>query len=148
MSPHIRRIIYVVSYELIAVLIVTLALAVLGFSGGGSLITAVASSAVAVTWNYLWTTAFEAWEKRQRSQIRTLPRRIAHAVGFEAGLIVFLVPLMAWILQVSLWEAFLLDLGLLAFFLVYTFVFAWLFDHIFPRKYHNQPGLTPPPSEN
>ena len=34
MSPHIRRIIYVISYELIAVLIVTLALAVLGFSGG------------------------------------------------------------------------------------------------------------------
>ncbi|MGO1538853.1 MAG: PACE efflux transporter [Leucobacter sp.] len=134
MSPHIRRLIYVVTYELIAVLLVTVALAYLGFSSGGSVLVAVVSSTIALIWNYAWTTAFEAWERRQASQKRTIPRRIAHTMGFEAGLIILLVPVMAWILQITLLEAFILDLGLLAFFLIYTFVFAWLFDLVLPRR--------------
>jgi hypothetical protein len=42
-----------------------------------------------------------------------------------------LVPFFAWWLEVSLWQAFVLDLGLLLFFLVYTFVFNWVFDRVF-----------------
>jgi uncharacterized membrane protein len=38
---------------------------------------------------------------------------------------------MAWWLDVSWWTALLLDLGLLLFFLVYTFVFTWAFDRLF-----------------
>ena len=34
-------------------------------------------------------------------------------------------------LNVSLWEALVMDLGLVVFFLVYTFVFNWVFDHVF-----------------
>lgn len=134
MSPHARRLIYVVAYEVIAILIVTAALFVLGHGLGGSGVTAVVSSAIALVWNFIWTSIFEAWEQRQPSTIRTVPRRIAHAVGFEAGLIVFLVPVMAWLLGVSLLEALILDLGLLVFFLCYTFGFAWLFDLALPRR--------------
>ena len=39
---------------------------------------------------------------------RGVARRIAHALGFEAGLVVMLVPLFAWWLGVSLWQAFVL----------------------------------------
>ena len=132
MSPVVRRIIYVISYELFAILLTTVGLVVLGFGGGSSGIVAVAASTIAVIWNYLWTTMFEAWERRQESQTRTLPRRIVYAIGFEGGLVVFLLPVMAWILQVSLLQAFSLEVGLLAFFLVYTFVFSWLFDRVLP----------------
>jgi len=131
-SPVVRRIIYVISYELFAILLTTVGLVVLGFGGGSSGIVAVAASTIAVIWNYLWTTMFEAWERRQESQTRTLPRRIVYAIGFEGGLVVFLLPVMAWILQVSLLQAFSLEVGLLAFFLVYTFVFSWLFDRVLP----------------
>lgn len=134
MSPHIRRLIYVCAYELIAVLIVTGALLLLGHDLSDSGLTAIVSSVIALVWNYLWTTMFEAWEARQISTTRTVLRRIAHAVGFEGGLILFLVPVMAWLLGISLLEAFLLDLGILVFFLCYTFVFAWLFDLILPRR--------------
>jgi len=44
---------------------------------------------------------------------------------------VFLVPMLAWRLGIPLWQAFLYDLGLLLFFLVYTYVFTWGFDRVF-----------------
>lgn len=132
MSPAFRRIIYVISYELIAVALTTGGLVVLGFGGGSSGVVAVAASTVAVVWNYVWTTLFEMWERRQVSQTRTVLRRMVHAVGFEGGLVVLLLPIVAATLRVSLVQAFSLEVGLLVFFLVYTFVFAWLFDKIWP----------------
>ncbi|WP_312379224.1 chlorhexidine efflux transporter, partial [Pseudomonas oryzihabitans] len=48
--------------------------------------------------------------------------------GFEGGLILVLVPLAAWWLSISLWQALLLDLGLILFFLPYTLAFNWLYD--------------------
>lgn len=131
-SPAFRRVVYVISYELVAIVLTTLGLAVLGFGGASSGVVAVAASTVAVVWNYIWTTAFEAWERRQESPTRTVRRRIAHAVGFEGGLVVLLLPIVAAILKVSLLQALSLEMGLLAFFLVYTFAFAWLFDTIWP----------------
>jgi uncharacterized membrane protein len=41
-----------------------------------------------------------------------------------------LVPLAAWWLQVSLWQALLLDLGFFAFFLPYTYVFNLAYDRL------------------
>ncbi len=131
-SPLVRRICYVASYELLAIALTSVGLVVLGFGRGHSTVVAVAASTVAVIWNFTWTTLFEAWERRQESQTRTLPRRAAHAVGFEGGLILLLLPLVAWILQVSLLQAFTLEVGLLVFFLAYTFGFAWLFDTVWP----------------
>jgi uncharacterized membrane protein len=60
-----------------------------------------------------------------------VPRRIAHAALFECGLTVFLVPMIAWALEVSLWRALVYDIGLLSFFLVYTYGFTWAFDRVF-----------------
>ncbi|GAA2844086.1 PACE efflux transporter [Leucobacter komagatae] len=136
MSAVLRRIIYVVTYEVTAILFVSLALMALGHSGAGSGLVAIASSTVALLWNFVWTSLFEAWERRQASQTRTVRRRIAHAIGFEGGLVVFLIPLLAWILNVSLLDAFILELGILVFFLVYTFAFAWLFDIVLPPAKH------------
>ena len=58
-------------------------------------------------------------------------QRDASGHGSEGGLVVMLVPFFAWWLEVSLWQAFVLDLGLLLFFLGYTFVFNWAFDRVF-----------------
>ncbi|WP_024441576.1 MULTISPECIES: PACE efflux transporter [unclassified Mycobacterium] len=132
MSPIFRRIVYVSSYELVAVALTTLGLTLLGFGSGGSGAVAVAASTVAVVWNYVWTTLFEAWERRQDSATRTVGRRIVHAIGFEGGLVVLLLPIVAALLKVSLAQAFGLEIGLLVFFLAYTFVFAWLFDAVWP----------------
>ena len=74
---------------------------------------------------------FERWERRQPTRGRSAARRVAHAIGFEGGLLLFLVPFFAWWLGVSLWQALVLDIGFLLFFLVYNFVFAWAFDRLF-----------------
>lgn len=127
-----RRIVYVTIYELIAIAVSGLGLMLAsGRDMQQSLVAATLASATAIAWNYIFNTLFERWEARQPIKGRSLKRRIAHAIGFEGGLLVFLVPLFAWQLQVSLWQAFVMDFGLLIFFLIYTFVFTWCFDHIF-----------------
>ena len=127
-----RRLLYVTLYELIAIAAATLGLAVLSGQGAAhSGVLAVAASAIAVVWNMVFNTLFERWESRQAQRGRTLKRRLAHAVGFEGGLVLALVPLMAWWFDITLWQALVMDLGLIVFFLCYTFAFNWVFDRIF-----------------
>ena len=140
MSPVTRRVVYLVIYEALAIAIVTLALA---FASGQAAehtgVVAVGSSIIAVVWNFTFNTAFEAWESRQLVRGRSLKRRVAHAVLFEIGLVVMLVPLFAWWLDVSLLHAFILDVGLTLFFLVYTFLYSLGFDTIFGLPASAQP---------
>lgn len=127
-----RKIVYVTLYELIAIACSSAGLALLaGSSLGHASVAAVAASVIAVVWNLVFNTLFERWESRQARRGRSLGRRVAHAIGFEGGLVFTLVPLFAWWLQISLWDAFVLDLGLIVFFLIYTFVFNLAFDRVF-----------------
>lgn len=127
-----RRVIYVTLYEGIAIAVVTLAFWLLTEQGAGrSGALAASCSAIAVLWNLVFNALFERWEARQTVRGRSRVRRVAHALGFEGGLALLLVPFMAWWLQVSWWHALALDLGLLLFFLAYTYVFTWAFDRLF-----------------
>jgi uncharacterized membrane protein len=127
-----RRVLYVTLYELIAIAVATWGLAQLSGQGAGhSSVVAVAASAIAVLWNVVFNWAFERWESRQPVRGRRVARRVAHAIGFEGGLVFTLVPLFAWWFKVSLWDAFVMDLALIVFFLCYTFVFNWAFDRVF-----------------
>ena len=127
-----RKLVYVTLFELIAVGLTGTALALISdrplvYAGAA----AVSSSVIALLWNLVYNTGFEYWESRQAKKGRDLRRRIVHAVGFEGGLVVLLVPLFAYLLNLSLWEAFVYDLGLMLFFLVYTFSFNLIFDRVF-----------------
>ena len=127
-----RRVLYVTLYELIAIAVATAGLAQLSGQGAGhSSVVAVAASAIAVLWYVVVNWAFERWESRQTVRGRSVARRVAHAIGFEGGLVFTLVPLFAWWFKVSLWDAFVMDLALIVFFLCYTFVFNWAFDRVF-----------------
>ena len=127
-----RKIVYVTLYELIAVVITSTGLAA-GSSSSlqHASVVAVASSAIAVLWNLIYNTAFERWEARQTVRGRSFKRRAAHAIGFELGFIITLVPLFAWWLDIGWAHALVLDLGLSLFFLVYTFGFNLGFDKVF-----------------
>lgn len=127
-----RKIVYVCFFELFAIAISTAGLAYFSDSSvGRASVAAVVSSVIAVIWNLIYNTVFERWEARQVVRGRSWKRRMAHAAGFEAGLILTLVPFFAWWLSISLWQAFVLDVGLIVFFLVYTFAFSWVFDRLF-----------------
>lgn len=143
-----RRIVFITLYEAIAIAIVAGTVAIVfGEPLGTSSALAVMSSVIAVAWNLGFTHLFERWESRQAVRGRSLRRRIAHAVLFEIGLTVALVPLFAWWLGISLWQALLTDFGFILFFLVYTFCFNWGFDRVFglPRSAAPQPPAQPQP---
>ncbi len=132
MTPLVRRAVQAVLYEVIAIVAVGPAMA-LWFEQpvGSSLLLAAIMSTVAVAWNFVFNHFFERWEARQSVSGRSWKRRLAHGIGFEGGLVLMLVPLMAWWLKTSLLAAFVADLGILAFFFVYAIVFTWGFDRVF-----------------
>ncbi|WP_416820414.1 PACE efflux transporter [Delftia tsuruhatensis] len=126
-----RKVVFVTLYELIAILASSLLFMAIGQSAGHSGGMAIAASTLAIVWNLTFNHLFEQWESRQSVKGRSVLRRVVHALGFEGGLAMVLIPLMAWWFGVTLWEATVMEAGLLVFFLVYTYVFNWCFDHVF-----------------
>ncbi|MYM73273.1 PACE efflux transporter [Duganella sp. FT134W] len=127
-----RKVVYAPLFELIAIgLTSSLLMFGAGHDASHAGMAAVASSSVAFVWNFVFNSAFEAWEARQHTRGRNWKRRVVHAIGFEGGLVVMLVPLFAWWLRISLWYALVLDIGLLLLFMVYTYIFSLTFDRIF-----------------
>lgn len=133
-----RRVIYVVVFEMLAIFLVALVLLLAQQSMLRASGLAVGNSVIAVIWNYIFNAGFERWEARLAHPARTVGRRILHSLCFELGLIVLLVPFMAWWLDISLWQSLLLEAGFMLFFLIYTFVYTLVFDKLF-----GLPGLLP-----
>jgi len=132
MSPKTRLVVQAVLYEVFAIALVGPVLSlVFGQSMSSSLGLAAVLSTIALLWNFIFNMLFEAWERRQTNKERTLTRRLLHGTGFEGGLVVLLVPVMAWWLDTSLLTAFVTNLGLLAFFFFYAIGFTWTFDKVF-----------------
>ncbi|MCE1250510.1 MAG: PACE efflux transporter [Comamonadaceae bacterium] len=127
----LRRVVFVTLYELLAIACASGLFVLLGQQPAASGAMAVVASAIAVAWNIGFNHLFERWEARQSVKGRSVRRRVAHALGFEGGLALVLVPLMAWWFGIGLWQALVLEAGLLLFFLAYTYVFNWSFDRVF-----------------
>lgn len=127
-----RKLVYVTAYEIIGMAISALGLALLsGHAPSTTGPLAVVITTIAVSWNFIYNSLFEWWESRQASRTRTLKRRILHAVGFQLTLVVYLIPLIAWWMGITLWQALLLDMALIVIIPCYTFLFNWAFDKLF-----------------
>ncbi|MCV9917004.1 PACE efflux transporter, partial [Burkholderia pseudomallei] len=81
--------------------------------------------------HFLYHLGFEMWERRRAETTRTVGRRVVHAIGFQVALVTFLIPLIAWWLDVSLLQAFLYDAVLIVFFPIFTFAYNSSFDSVF-----------------
>lgn len=132
MTPTTRRVLQAVLYEVGAIAVVG---PVLGLTfekpASSTFLLAVVLSTIALCWNYVFNAVFERWESRQVVKGRNFARRLAHGTGFEGGLTLILVPVMALWLDTTLLAAFLVNLGLLAFFFVYAMGYTWAFDKVF-----------------
>ncbi|WP_445535001.1 PACE efflux transporter [Acinetobacter sp. G18] len=127
-----RRIVYVSSYEVIGMVISSVGLALLaGDSVEHTGPLSVMITTIAVTWNFIYNILYEKWEARQESKSRTVKRRIVHAIGFQITLVIFLIPLIAWWMDLSLVAAFWLDVAFIIIIPIYTFIFNWTFDKLF-----------------
>lgn len=132
MPPRRRLVLQAILYEFFAIVLVGPLLSLLfGEPLGSSLGLAAVLSTIALFWGYAFNALFEAWESRQASRKRTPARRVLHGIGFEGGLVVLFVPVMAGWLALSPLAALLTNLGMLAFYFVYAIAFTWTFDKVF-----------------
>ncbi len=132
LSPRRRRVLQAILYEVVAIAFVGPVLSLAFTKPAASTFgLAVVLSTIALTWNYVFNWMFERWESRQVVRGRSFARRLAHGVGFEGGLAIILIPVMSLWLDISPLEAFIANLGLLAFFFFYAIAFTWAFDRVF-----------------
>lgn len=96
-------------------------------------------SVVAMGLNYLFNLCFDKALVRLGRPVNERPvrLRILHAVFFEASMLVLTIPMVAWWLGMSLWTAFLADIGFVLFFVFYAFVYNWIYDTVFPIPLSN-----------
>ncbi|EHV6758481.1 multidrug/biocide efflux PACE transporter [Salmonella enterica] len=81
----------------------------------------------AMIWNIIYNALFDRlWPAHQVR--RTAKVRALHALGFESGFIVIGVSIVACVLNVSLLQAFTLEIGFFLFFLPYTMLYNWAYD--------------------
>lgn len=86
-------------------------------------------SLIAVVWNLIFNWTFDQFFKGAREK-RSLKLRIFHTLSFEGGLLFFTLPIVAYLLNISYLQAFLLDIGLTILILFYTIIFNWLYDQL------------------
>ena len=118
----------IIIYALVAALILNRSVVEIGVLG-------LVISTIAMLWNFIYNYLFDQVEfslKKDRFN-RSILTRVTHALLFELGLLIVTLPLIAFWLNMTLWHAFILDIGFVVFFSVYAFVYNWVFDSIYLR---------------
>lgn len=125
-----ERIFHAVIFEVAANVIIALSLAwLMNVSVLQSGTLSVISALTATVWNFIFNKLFDSLQKKYQFE-RTFLIRAIHAVGFEAGLIITLMPVAMIMLNLTMTEAFFVEIGLVLFFLPYTMLFNWLYDYL------------------
>lgn len=86
-------------------------------------------SLIAMVWTFVYNLVFDKVFTGEKIA-RPVWLRVVHIVGFEGGLLCFTLPLVMWVMQIGLWQAFLLDISLTVLILVYGFGFYWVYDMV------------------
>ena len=88
---------------------------------------AVTLSVIAMLWNMVYNALVDRWVQTERINWKA-STRFVHGLGFEAGLVVWCLPVAAWMLEISLLQAFMVELGFFVIILPYTVLYNWVFD--------------------
>lgn len=132
MTPTRRKILYALSFETLGIAVASIGLLAMSeATPTQSLVLSTLTASIALIWSFGYNSLFEAWEARQTTKSRTPARRAAHALMFESGLVILMVPIIAWWLNTGLAQALTYEAGLIVLFITYTYAFTWAFDHLF-----------------
>jgi uncharacterized membrane protein len=134
MRSPLDRLRHALSFEIIALLLVIpLGALVFDIALHDSGAVALVSATLATLWNLLYNFLFDLVLRHLTgSTWKTGRVRIAHAVLFEIGLLFVLMPFIAWYLEISLWQAFVMDVAFALFYMAYALAFNWAYDRLFP----------------
>lgn len=135
LKPRSRKLVYAITFEALAILLSTVLLAVLSQSQShNSLPVAIAVSVIALIWNYIFNSFFELIESTLKIKKRTVMVRLIHAISFELGLFFFTIPLYIWWYDVGFIKAISMEITILVFFFIYTYLFTLAFDKLCPPR--------------
>jgi uncharacterized membrane protein len=128
------RIRHTLGFEIIGLIILApLASLVFGYELQTMGVIAIAASTIATVWNYFYNLLFDHAMLKLRGEVhKTLLIRVFHALIFEGGLLLLFMPMIAWYLGISLWEAFIMDIAMACFYVVYAFVYNLAYDKVYP----------------
>lgn len=128
------RIRHAVSFEIIGLLLVMpLVSWLFGLPMQETGVIGIGSSLVAVLWTYLFNLGFDLVLRRFTGRTdKGLILRVFHAVLYEVGLVLALMPAIAWYLGITLWQALSIDIVFALFFMAYAFFFNLAYDWLFP----------------
>src|SRR5690606_13242017 len=117
MRTTLDRIRHAILFELVGLIFLIGGGTILtGFDASALGVVGAVASLIATGWKSVFNPSFVRAMLRWRgSIIRTHRIRILPAVLFEAGLRVILLPFVAWVLGLTLWQAFLFDLVIAIF---------------------------------
>jgi uncharacterized membrane protein len=91
------------------------------------------SATIAMAWNYVFNLGFDTIMKRSTgTTLKSMRLRVAHAVLFELGLLIVLMPFIAWYLGITLIHALVMDISFALFYMGYAFAFNLGYDRVFP----------------
>lgn len=129
------RIRHALLFEILGIcLLLPLGTAFLGLDTHEMGVIGIGSAIIATLWNYVYNLMFDRIKLRLTGTAvkTTVSVRVLHALLFEGGLIILILPPMALYLGISLYEALLLDAAIVVFYLVYAFIYNWIYDRVFP----------------
>ena len=137
MRTHRDRIRHAVGFEIIALI---LSIPIMSFFFSFDIkdigVIAIVGSIMATIWNYGFNIVFDKGMVRfKRSTFKTPAIRVLHILLFESGLLMLYLPMVAWYLGISIWQAFIMDASLVGFYLFYNLSYNWAYDKIFPIQY-------------
>ena len=91
-------------------------------------------SLLAMIWNYAYNLAFD--ETLLGMGLPLYPRgfgiRMIHAVLFEIGFMTVTIPAVMWWINYTFWQALVLDAAFIVMVPIYTLIYNWGYDLIFP----------------
>jgi uncharacterized membrane protein len=92
-------------------------------------------SLLATLWNYFYSAWFDrCLAARHGHSSKTFVQRLLHAVGFEAGLLVLTIPILAWWLDLTLLDALVMDLAMIIYYLFFAYAYNVAYDKLFPLE--------------
>lgn len=125
-----ERAFHALTFEIIAILLITPAASwVMGHSVTEMGALTIMFAVIAMLCNVIFNFLFDIAQRRMEFK-RTAKVRIIHTLLFEGFFVMISLPLACWWLSIGLFEAFMLDLSFTIFFLIYTFIFNYVYDHI------------------
>ncbi|WP_097356053.1 PACE efflux transporter [Candidatus Enterovibrio escicola] len=139
MKTTVDRIKSAVAFEIIGLILILGIICLCGFDVSHIGVLGIAFSLMTTGWNYIYNIWFDKvmlkWVGTTNKQQK---HRILHAILFELGLLWITIPVMAWWLNIKYWQAFLMDIVLVVFYLFYAYFYNVAYDKLFPVDFKHE----------